>query len=103
MSGLGIGLGSKAEFRMDVPGEREGEGDEEDREEWEDRGLLGLCAALPNDPPASPTLSPPSLNLPPLNSSSSIFCAGMLKVWAPGASGITLDDVPSILACPNFT
>lgn len=98
-----MGLRFSAEFVKDLPGETEGEGNEEEGDEWEDRGLLGLCPALPNDPPVPPTLSPSSLSLSPPDPSSSIFSTGILKLGLPGALATVPDHVPSVLPCPNFS
>lgn len=95
-----MGLRSAEEFGKDLPSEIEGEGNEEEGEEQEDRGLMGLCPALPNDPP---TLCPSSLGLPPLDPISSIFSNGILKLGVPGASATVPDNIPSVLPSANFT
>lgn len=88
------------EFEKTLPGEREGEGDVEVGEECEDRGLLGLCPALPNTPPTTPTLSPSSFGLSGLDQSSSMFNNGVVKLGVPDA--IIPDEFPSVLPRPNF-
>lgn len=98
-----MGLRSGVELGKDLPGEIDGDGNEEEGEEREDRGLLGLCPALPNDAPAPPTLCPSSLSLPPLDPSSSIFSNGILKLGVPGASATVPDNVPSVLPPTSFT
>jgi len=100
--GFDASLRSSAEFGEDLPGEMEGEGNVEDGEEFEDRGLLGLCPALPNDPPAPPALCPTSLGLAPLDPSSSIFSAGILEFCVPGASATAPDNGISVQPRSDF-
>ncbi|MEQ2203266.1 hypothetical protein XENOCAPTIV_027743 [Xenoophorus captivus] len=89
------------EFENTPTGEREGEGVVEVGEECDDRGLLGLCPALPNTPPTPPTVCPSSFGLSGPDQSSSIFSNGVVKLCIPDA--IIPDEFPSELPCPNVT